>query len=209
EVTWEHPSGDKGITYKVPNKDVPLLETHLKNMTWVIAEEVKGASEWWKNKRAYLPKWKYSEFDLNIVNKGKPTRKRFVPGLDIFWAIDDVLKYIHIYQNAPPADITKKPLTLRVDMSREDAFSHLLRDNDSNAAQPDDIALFARVYPELRKCHWKCVDLPSGDLRVERALIPNWRVDEQTKSIDLNKLARFKKGKDYFVNQQSVVKYLQ
>lgn len=138
-----------------------------------------------------------------------PTGKRgLVPGLDIFWAIDDVLKYINIYGNAPPANISKKPMTLRVDMTREDPINHLLLESGGGSTT-DSIAAFTRVYAELLKGNWTPVNIPSTGMRVERALLPHWRQEVAEESIDLNVLARLNKGKDYFVSQQSVVKYLQ
>lgn len=206
EVSWSHPSGDKGLTFEIPEKDVSKLEKHLLNLKWEISDRV-NTTQWWSRFRAYTPNWNYSIFDTDIQTF-KKNNKGLIPGVDIFWCIGDVVKYIGLYQNAPPVDISKR-MTLRLDMTREDGVEYLLKSCDADASEQD---LFITVLPELVKSGWECVTIPSYmDVkcgRVERALLPYWVKDKMKSSISLDIMSSLVKDMEVFVSQGSVIAYL-
>mmetsp|Transcript_9988 Transcript_9988/g.15076 ORF Transcript_9988/g.15076 Transcript_9988/m.15076 type:complete len:1823 (-) Transcript_9988:255-5723(-) len=199
---WSHPCGDKGVSFVIPEKDVPVLEKKFEDLEWRVGVNDTNTKDWWHAEKSYQPNWDYSGVDLRIKrNKG------LVPGLDIFWSLDDALQYITSFHNALPIDIEKGGVSpLRVDYTREDALSHILN-RDSKGTTPLDI--FQDVFPILQASGWRVVNMPitafTGDVRVDRAVLPGWT----DKDLSLDDWSRMVCNKDYFLHQQCVVKYLQ
>jgi hypothetical protein len=226
EVAWSHPNGDKGMSFAVPEKDIPMLEQRILALNWKIVDQVK-VKHWWSGERAFLPNWRYADFGIAkkskfdcvtyVVSKNFSNlvflpytayKTGLIAGVDIFWAVDDVLKYISLYDNAPPIDIKKPSMTLRVDMTREDPITRIL---SAYETKENEMGAFARVLPELIKSEWSIVDVPAFTFagqssRIERVMVPSW-VDAT--SVDLNMISSLDShGKEFFTSQQSVLRYL-
>lgn len=129
-----------------------------------------------------------------------------IPGIDIFWAIDDVLKYLSLYKNAPPLNIEQKSMTLRVDMTRENPVSRML---SASSEDGDNAEFFERLLPELMRVGWRVMDVPvfmTEGVKVERVLVPSWI---ESNDINLKTISSLTaRNKDFFTCQESVLRYL-
>lgn len=63
ELRWQS-GGEKGVSFVVPDKDVPKLEKMIQAINWKIVDKVSKSNQWWSCERAYMPNWKYSDFGV-------------------------------------------------------------------------------------------------------------------------------------------------
>ena len=63
---WSHPCGDKGVSFVIPEKDVPVLEKKFEDLEWRVGVNDTNTKDWWHAEKSYQPNWDYSGVDLRI-----------------------------------------------------------------------------------------------------------------------------------------------
>jgi hypothetical protein len=196
EVSWTR-GLRRGMRAHIPREEVQILEEHFETLGWKISFDLKR-SVWWSKEKSYLPPWS------PLIEE--PERV-FLSGIDIFWSLDDSLKYLSLYGNSAPCTRKKgRGLnSLRINLledSHQEYFLSLLE-------EPDPDTQFSAVWKSLKSSGWKILHIPSTlfSLPVQRIAIPFW-TSLTSDCVELDSLSRLKLNQDYFLHVQHVINYL-
>lgn len=195
EVSWIRGSR-QGMRRLIPPQDVVLLETKLLALGWKVTDDL-SRSDWWAKEKCYLPPWSPLLQD--------PTAN-ITAGIDIFWSLDDCLKYLLLFSNSPiPYSNSKKRIKSIIAIN-------LLEDSVDEYLQfllevPDPDSQIFFVWKYLKSTGWKIVEVPSElSIPVPVIAIPYW--SSHSKKFTLASFSKLKVNLDYFLYIQDAVCYL-
>ena len=202
-----------GVWWKFTKKETQKIENILvKHCGWSIENSVPGVTEWWKHFKAYLP-----NFDDTLTRSNSPKKggKKYIPGISIFWTLDDAVNYIRRYGNVPPMDIGRVPIEMRVNYAemKEADYKSIL------SSETFDLKIdFLPIFKTLLDDKWSVTKVKPLDMRqlypaagldgeVDAVFVPSWihgsSLDDGT--LDTSELVL---DKDYFVFQECLINYL-
>lgn len=136
--------------------------------------------------------------------------EKLIPGIDIFWCLDDCLKYLKVFGNLPPVNYKKGGLRgLRINLFAEDSVNYLKYFLDDLKDENID-TIFNSVWPMLHSSGWKIIDTSSSidSIPVKRIAIPYWS-KMSSDSLSLNQFSQLSVDRDYFYYIQNAIDYLQ
>jgi hypothetical protein len=198
EVSWER-GVLSGLRTQIPREDVFLLEEKFESLGWKICSCLER-SDWWSKEKCYLPPWS----PLIQEPEGE-----FIVGIDIFWCLDDCLKYLKIFKNSEPTSRKKGRgvQSLRInllDVSPAE-FLHLLLDESDPDAQ------FSFVWTSLKSSGWRIQEVDSSllSIPVNKVALPYWTTLSSSNLLTLDSFKKLKLNQDYFLFVQDAISYLQ
>ena len=197
EVSWER-GVRRGLRTLIPREDVLLLEGKFESLGWKICSGLER-SDWWSQERCYLPPWS----PLIQHQEGE-----FIVGIDIFWCLDDCLKYLKIFHNSEPLSRRKGRgvQSLRINLMEDSPveFLHSLLD------ERDPDSQFFSVWNTLKSSGWRILEVDATLLSIptNKVALPYWTA-LSSNMIDLHSFRKLKLNQDYFFFIQDLVSYLQ
>ena len=203
-------SGDGDVWWKFSKKEVKQLESLLVDgCGWRIAEDGVKVNNWWKHFKAYLP-----DFHPPSPSK-KGTTESYIPGVSIFWTLDDAVKYISRFGNLPPVNEGEGLLHLRVNHAEHDeanykslvscdAFNALTDFHSLGQTLLDDYWSMTRINPTSLKEFYPTI---KGDRVVQGVFAASWvkGLTDDGGMLDLNNIVL---DKDFFFFEECVINYL-
>jgi hypothetical protein len=192
-----------------------LLETKCK---WSIEKHgLAEVADWWKHFKAYLPEFEYDNLTGSPKSKKKNLKKdALIPGVDVFWTLDDAVRYICNYGNILPVDVSLFEPNLRMNFAEleEPDYKYILSNDTFNMTEDflalfktllDDKWNFLKMNPTPVKDFYPDI---STDQEVDCVLVGSWvEMKEATKDGMLN-MSSLVLDKDFFIFKECAINYL-
>jgi hypothetical protein len=197
EVSWGR-GLRKGIRTRISREDVFVLEGMLETLGWKICSSLER-SDWWRKEKCYLPHWS------PLIEHPEGS---FLAGIDIFWCLDDCLKYLKLFANEEPSSRRKGRVhSLRINLL-EDSPQEFI---DSLLDEPDPDSQFFFVWDTLKSSGWSIQEVDSTllSIPVKRIAIPYWTASVLSSDrLTLDSFSKLTLNRDYFFFLQDAISYL-
>ena len=205
-----------GVWWRFSKEEIEELESLLVNgCGWRIEKHGSPeSSDWWKHFKAYFP-----DFD-GLIPTGSPSsrrkgqRKSYIPGVSIFWCLDDVLKYLQTYGNVSPVNVDSVLPNLRVNLaaSPQPDYKSII-----SSETFDLVSDFRSIFYTLLDENWSMVMIKPTSVK---ELYPTLKNEEEITCVfaaswvkGLSPDGMFDpkshvKDRDFFIFKESVINYL-